>query len=123
MSNLTQETYWHNLMGKSVSRFFLLACLARKPMHGYELAKEIAIACNQCCSPSDAMIYPAIRELKLAGLITTHEEKLGGRVRKICSLTPEGHRAYQTAAKVWGAILPGLNDTVARGLEITLQEG
>ena len=51
-----RKGYWEMLINRSVSRFFLLAALHQRAMHGYELAKAISGACRGCCEPSDAMI-------------------------------------------------------------------
>jgi PadR family transcriptional regulator PadR len=110
------RAYWDMLIARSASRFFMLASLARRPMHGYELAKAIARACDNCCEPSDAMIYPAIRDLSREGYIVCREERQGGRIRKICELTDRGWQAYRAAAEAWGHVLPYLSEAVTRGL-------
>ena len=82
--------YWNALIAKGASRFFLLAALAERPRHGYDLARSIALSCQDCCSPTDAMIYPALKELTQEGLIVCRREVVDGRTRKVCSLTPAG---------------------------------
>jgi DNA-binding PadR family transcriptional regulator len=114
---MNEQKYWNDLIGKSASRFFLLASLAREPMHGYELSKAIARACNNCCTPTDAMIYPALNEMASSGLVHCREEKQGRRTRKICELTPAGWRAFRSAALAWQRALPALAVAVAMGLE------
>jgi DNA-binding PadR family transcriptional regulator len=112
-TSLRDQDYWNKLIAKSATRFFLLACLARKSMHGYELSRAIADDCNQCCTPTDAMIYPTIKELSEAGLIVCHEEVESGRRRKVCSLTGPGREAYRAAAAAWARVLPALDEAVA----------
>ena len=113
---MKDQKYWNNLIAKSASRFFLLASLARSPMHGYRLAKVIAQGCDNCCTPTDAMIYPTIKEMTEAGLISCREEKQGGRIRKVCELTETGRKAFRTAAEAWGRVLPSLTTAVELGL-------
>lgn len=110
------RAYWDGLIARSASRFFLLASLAQRPMHGYELARAIAEACDNCCEPSDAMIYPTIRELTLGGYIVCRKERQGGRTRKVCELTERGWNAYRAAAEAWGHVLPYLSQAVTKGL-------
>ncbi len=114
---MDRRAYWDNLIARSASRFFLLASLARRPMHGYELARAIADACDNCCEPSDAMIYPAIRDLSEGGYVVCREEAQGGRKRKVCELTERGWEAYHAAAEAWGRVLPHLSRAVADGLK------
>ena len=113
---ILETTYWDSLIGKSTMRFFLLACLAERPMHGYELAKEISGCCGGCCTPTDAMIYPAIKDLRTAGLITCEPKQDGGRTRNVCSLTLAGREAYKTAASSWQRFLPHIQEAVNGGL-------
>ena len=106
----TQKDYWEMLINRSVSRFFLLAALHRSPMHGYELARAISETCGGCCSPTDAMIYPAIKDLLEGGYVECREESQGARQRKVCRLTTKGEEAYRAAGQAWGQILPYLNE-------------
>ena len=110
-----EERYWERSVSRSACRFFLLACLQQRPMHGYEVGKAIRRATQACCEPTDAMIYPALRELMEQGLITCRAEQVGGRRRKVCSLTPRGDEAYRAAARVWGRLLPGIHEAITRG--------
>ena len=102
------QAYWDMLINRSACRFFLLAALAREPMHGYQIAKTVEEATGACCSPSAAMIYPALRELVERGYIVCEVERTGARERNVCTLTPKGRRAYQEAARSWQRILPFL---------------
>lgn len=102
------QAYWDLLINRSVSRFFLLAALAREPMHGYQLGKAVEETTGACCSPSAATIYPTLRELVEGGYILCEVEHTGARERKVCALTPKGRAAYQTAARAWLRILPFL---------------
>jgi PadR family transcriptional regulator PadR len=106
----TNSDYWEMLINRSVSRFFLLAALHRSPMHGYELARAISDACGGCCSPTDAMIYPALKDLLEGGYVECREESQGARQRKVCRLTPKGEEAYRAAGQAWGRVLPYLKE-------------
>ena len=100
--------YWDMLIKRSVSRFFLLSALCAGPMHGYELGRSIKETCAGCCEPSDAAIYPALRELLEGGYIDCRTESVGGRERKVCSLTDRGLQAYRVAAEAWSRVIPYL---------------
>ena len=109
---LKREEYWEYLIKKSVSRFFLLSMLHQRPMHGYDIAKNIETCCEGWCKPTDGMIYPTIKELVEGGYIRCVTEVTGGRTRKVCHLTPNGEEAYRTAARVWAGVLPYLQSSV-----------
>lgn len=109
--------YWDMLIKRAVSRFFLLSALHQRPMHGYEIGKSIKGAYSGCCEPSDAMIYPALRELLEGGYIECRTEATGGRKRKICALTEKGVEAYRVAAEAWRRAVPHLSEAIAAGIE------
>jgi len=118
MSDLRSPEYWNMLLRRSVTRFFLLAALHRKPMHGYEIARSVKTLCGGCCDPTDAMVYPTLHELTEGGYVVCQTEFEGGRERKVCYLTERGEQAYQTAAASWSAVLPHLQEAVAVATEI-----
>lgn len=108
--------YWEKLINRSVGRFFLLSVLNQRAMHGYELAKAIGNVCEGCCEPSDAMIYPALRDLVEGGYVECLVEAQGARERKVCRLTEKGQEAYRAAATAWQRVMPALRQAVAVGL-------
>ena len=116
--DLTDEGYWRLLASRGTGRFLVLAALHERPRHGYELARAVTAACDGCCEPTDAMIYPTIKELTEGGYITCRAEAQGGRQRKVCELTDRGRAAYRAAAEVWSAVVPALREAVEAGLEI-----
>ena len=116
--DLTSKDYWRLLASRGTGRFLVLAALYERPRHGYELARAVTAACDGCCEPSDAMIYPTIRELTNGGYIVCRTESQGGRQRKVCELTDRGREAYRAAAEVWSAVLPGIREAVEAGLRV-----
>lgn len=106
------QPYWEMLIRRGLSRFFLLAALYGRPAHGYELARRIKEVCRGCCQPTDATIYPTLRELLEGGYIECRIEEQGRRRRKVCALTPKGIAAYRAAARAWGQVLPPLVEAV-----------
>ncbi|MCI0439894.1 MAG: PadR family transcriptional regulator [Chloroflexi bacterium] len=114
-AGLESAEYWEGLIKKSVSRYFLLGMLYQRPMHGYEIARNIETCCEGWCRPTDAMIYPTIKELVSGGYVECVSEIVGGRTRKVCHLTPRGEEAYRTASRVWASVLPYLAQSVKSG--------
>jgi PadR family transcriptional regulator PadR len=76
---LEDAGHWDLTVRRGVSKLFLLSALAERPMHGYELANEIAIRSGECCAPSDAAIYPTLRDLSEGGYITCETVSTGKR--------------------------------------------
>ncbi|WP_156883633.1 PadR family transcriptional regulator [Salipiger mucosus] len=92
----------------SLSKFFILSVLAKRPMHGYEIAREVARISNGCCSPSEGTIYPVLKQYQSGGYVDLREENFGGRLRKVYSLTPKGRDAFKVAVDAWMEVTEGL---------------
>ena len=112
MADLTDPVYWETAILRADGRFLMLAVLAEAPSHGYDVARTIAEWCGGCCSPSDAMIYPAIRDLEAAGLIACSVDANGPRPRNVCTLTDRGRAALAVAAAAWSRHLPVIERVV-----------
>ena len=111
---LDEREYWEALIKKSVSRYFLLCMLHERPMHGYDIAKNIELCCEGWCRPTDGMIYPTLKELLSEGYLECETEVVGGRSRKVCRLTSRGRLALETATGVWAQVLPFLQECATR---------
>jgi DNA-binding PadR family transcriptional regulator len=81
------------LFGYGERRLLLLALIADKPRHGYELIKAIEERMGGTYSPSPGVIYPTLAWLGDMGYATTETEEGG---RKSYRITPEGE-AFLTA--------------------------
>ena len=109
---MVTKEYWESLNKNSVSRYFLLDMLSKRPMHGYDIANNIESCCEGWSRPTDGMIYPTIKELVRAGYIECVPETIDGRERKVCHLTAKGKEAHRVAAHVWANVLPYLQQSV-----------
>ena len=116
--DLTEKSYWQTLASRGTGRFLVLAALNERPRHGYELARAVTEACDGCCEPTDAMIYPTIRELTDGGYIVCRTEAQGRRQRKVCELTDRGRAAFRAAAEVWSSVLPALQDGIDAAMNL-----
>ncbi len=84
-----------------LSRFFILRVLYTNPAHGYAIARQIASLTRDCCSPSEAAIYPVLKEFVQGGYVTFEKSKVSGRERKVYTLTDKGRQAYEVAVDAW----------------------
>jgi DNA-binding PadR family transcriptional regulator len=80
-------------MGRGDVRAAVLALLAEKPMHGYQIIQEIEDRSNGSWKPSPGSVYPTLQLLADEGVIEA-EESNG---RKTYSLTDEGRRMASAA--------------------------
>ena len=84
--------------------FLILFLLSKKPMHGQELAAEIANRKGER-KPSPGTIYPALKNLKEMGFIMG-EEKEGKTITY--SLTPKGQEALRISKRRFTRTFLGL---------------
>ena len=93
--------------GRGEVRAAVLALLAEKPMHGYQIIREIEERSGGSWKPSAGSVYPTLQLLADEGLVST-EESNG---RKIYSLTEAGREeaAESSGAAPWetAAATPG----------------
>ena len=93
-------------------RAAVLALLAERPMHGYEIIGELADRTNGMWKPSPGSVYPTLQLLEEEGFVTGEEQD--GKRR--FSLTDEGRAkaAEQGDTPPW--------ETVNRGVDPGLRE-
>jgi DNA-binding PadR family transcriptional regulator len=85
-------------------QLLILALLAEKPSHGYELIKELEERSGGFYSPSPGMIYPALTYLEEIGHATVEAEG----TKKLYRITDEGRRYLDQNRAVADAILSEL---------------
>ena len=68
-------------------RLVILAMLAEKPRHGYEIIKALGERVGGDYSPSPGVVYPTLSMIEDMGYATAAQEQGG---RKLYTLTPEG---------------------------------
>jgi DNA-binding PadR family transcriptional regulator len=81
-------------VGRGDVRAAVLALLAEKPMHGYQIIHEIEERSGGAWKPSPGSVYPTLQLLADEGLIGAKESN----GRKTYSLTDEGRRLAEAAA-------------------------
>ncbi|GAA2778575.1 PadR family transcriptional regulator [Crossiella cryophila] len=68
----------------------LLGVLEARPMSGYELTQLFSASTRWVWSAPQSQIYPALKTMEAAGLITGEQLQTGGRVRTVYSITEPG---------------------------------
>ena len=81
-------------MGRGDVRAAVLALLAERPMHGYQIIREIGERSGGAWKPSAGSVYPTLQLLADEGLITA--EEAGGR--KTFALTEAGRADAEESA-------------------------
>ncbi|MFW3613567.1 PadR family transcriptional regulator [Billgrantia antri] len=97
----SDPSYWRGTIKMSLSKFFVLSVLHRKPMHGYEVVQAVEKSTKGCCSPSEGTVYPMLNEFEAGGYLSSSAEVVQGRSRKVYALTEKGREAFQVAVDAW----------------------
>ena len=109
----TDKAYWQGSIKMSLSRFFVLAVISRRPMHAYGVVREVHSATGGCCSPGEGTVYPMLKSFEAGGYMTTATETVNGRERKVYSLTSRGRAAFRAAVSAWTEATACLLDSEA----------
>jgi DNA-binding PadR family transcriptional regulator len=83
-------------------RAAILALLAERPMHGYEMIKELEERTGGAWRPSAGSIYPTLQLLEDEGLITGDEAE--GKRRFSLTETGKTEREARTGAAPWDEV-------------------
>ena len=87
-------------------RLLILASLARRPMHGYEIMREAAERTLGLWRPTAGGTYPLLRRMERMGWIRGEwMTSAGGRKRKVYRITGKGRAKLKRLLEIHGAIL------------------
>jgi len=93
----------------------VLAILADRAVHGYELRKELATRSNEQFQFAFGRLYPLLRILARRGLVTVRETK--SRLNRDCreyALTAKGATALRVRKQKWQQFSIAMNRVLAR---------
>ncbi|TYB40990.1 PadR family transcriptional regulator [Actinomadura chibensis] len=95
-------------------RAALLALLAERAMHGYEMIQELDGRTGGVWRPSPGSVYPTLQMLEDEGLVTSREDA----GKRLFALTDAGREAAsaQTTAP-WDEVTEAAGENVLRGRE------
>jgi PadR family transcriptional regulator, regulatory protein PadR len=83
----------------------ILKTVARKPLHGWGIAKRIQTLSGDTLSVGQGSLYPALHRLENQGWICADwEESDLGRPAKVYSLTPEGRKQLERELRTWNRL-------------------
>ena len=101
LPDLLSADYWNGTIRMSLSKFFILCVLQERPLHGYDIAKEVERRTEGCCSPREGTIYPVLKQFADGGYVTFESEIVAGRERKIYAFTEKGREAFRVGLGEW----------------------
>jgi DNA-binding PadR family transcriptional regulator len=72
----------------------ILGLLKERPMHGYQLQRELSEQLGGLWRVSYGSLYPSLRRLEREGAITSQPGAAGGRRKTVYTITDEGERLF-----------------------------
>ena len=97
-------------------KLVILALIAEKPRHGYEIIKELSERVGGDYSPSPGVVYPTLTMLEEMGYASASQDQAG---RKLYSVTPEGEKTLADSKAQVDAIFARFGESeegVGRGV-------
>jgi transcriptional regulator len=88
----------------------ILAVLSGRPLHGYEIAKQIEHDTRGALRFNLASLYPMLYRLEKLGFVRgTWEARQSGRRRRYYRLTPAGKKKLVSLDEQWRVFFQALN--------------
>ena len=79
----------------------VLAAIKDEDSYGYKIIKDV----RPYMEISESTLYPILRRLESAGMLTVREEAYNGRLRKYYRITRDGLRRIEDFKQEWQEIL------------------
>ena len=79
----------------------VLSAIKNEPSYGYKIIKDI----NPYVDISESTLYPILRRLESAALLTVESEEHNGRLRKYYRITDAGHARIASFREEWKEIM------------------
>lgn len=98
------------------SRLLVLSLLNEKPYYGYELIKELKARSNNVFDMKEGTLYPILHKLENDNFIISSNQEVGGRVRKVYSITPKGAKMFVKEKEDWSEFSVAVNRVITMGV-------
>ncbi len=79
----------------------VLASIRSAPSYGYQIIKDL----KPYVAISESTLYPILRRLETAKLLTVRAAEHNGRLRKYYHITPQGLQRLESFKKDWDELL------------------
>ncbi len=98
---------------KGSTSLLILSILSTEKMYGYQIMRELERRSEGYFSMTAALLYPALHQLEVDGLLKSEwQEGQGKRRRKYYSITPKGKKARAASQTEWKTFMFNLQKTL-----------
>lgn len=112
MADYEGGRYWRAMFNAGLCKYFVLQAVCMRPMHGYVVIQWVAERTRHNCVPTDGAVYPILRDFENSGCVTSHDEVVRGRNRRIYTATTKGRKSLEVATRVLTACLSGISKAI-----------
>lgn len=88
-------------MKRGLLEVCVLAAIKNEPSYGYQIIKDVA----PYAQISESTLYPILRRLEAAEMLTVYAEEHNGRLRKYYRITEKGKERLLAFRDEWGEIM------------------
>ena len=93
----------YHVAPRGLLNFYALLSIARKPMSGYDLMREIEDKTQGAWHPGAGAVYPVLQKLGRAGYVAPRKKSGEGPAEILYEITPAGLRNIASAKKALGS--------------------
>jgi len=86
---------------KGLLRYYILHKIAQKPIHGYEIIRDIDSKTEGAWRPGAGSLYPILKKLVSEGLIKAEPEPSAEATRRVYQITPKGVESLAHAKEMF----------------------
>ena len=98
---------------KGSTPLLLLSILSTDKKYGYQIMRELEKRSEGYFTMTAALLYPALHQLELEGLLKSEwQEGQGRRKRKYYSITPKGKKTLEASQAEWKTFMANLQKTL-----------
>lgn len=84
-------------IGGAILDFVVLSILQHSDTYGYEITRQV----RRILDVSETALYPALRRLEKAGMLTIYDQSFQGRNRRYYHLTETGEEYLSRQKREW----------------------
>ena len=95
------------------SLLLLLAVVRKAPGHGYAIIEELRRRSRDAFDLAEGTVYPALHRLEVAGLLRSRWKDVGGRSRRLYSLTRRGEDVFAEKHRAWREFADAVTSVVS----------
>ena len=98
------------------SQMLVLTILSEKPYYGYELIKTLKQRSNDTFDMKEGTLYPILHKLENDALVSSSNQEVSGRVRKVYSITEKGNTVLAKEKQEWAEFSAAVNQVLTFGV-------